>query len=131
MDDPLHQPSARQHWQRKFSLAGRGVVAGMRGQSSFAVHVPVAVAVTFCAAFLRCTYQEWAILILCIGGVIAMELMNSAIESMARAITREHNEQIGKSLDIASGAVLVTAIASAAAGLCVLVPAVMRALGGS
>jgi len=101
-------------WIRKFTNAGLGIREGMRGQSSFAVHFGVAGAVVLAAAVMQAALLEWCILLLCISGVLIAELLNSALERMAKAITGEHNEHIGAALDMASGAVL---LASAAAGI--------------
>ena len=42
-------------WYEKFRDAFRGVRSGMRGQSSFRVHIFVAIVVIVAAALLRCT----------------------------------------------------------------------------
>jgi diacylglycerol kinase len=60
---------------------------------------------------------------------LALELFNSCIESLARAIDRQRNEQLRNALDIASGAVLVGAIGSAVVGLVILLPHVVQVLG--
>ncbi len=49
-------------WYEKFRDAFRGVRTGMRGQSSFQVHLGVTVVVIIAAALLRCTLWEWCIL---------------------------------------------------------------------
>lgn len=104
------------HWIRKFSLAVAGIRHGMRGQTSFAVHMPIALAVIVLAVALRCPLWQWCALLLCIGLVLAAELANSAIEELAAGLCREHNEHVGRALDIASGAVLVASIVSAMVG---------------
>jgi diacylglycerol kinase len=52
--------------------------------------------------------------------VIAAELFNSALEALARGLCPDHNPLVGKSLDIASGAVLVLSLTAVAIGLTVL-----------
>ena len=108
------------HWKRKFQQAARGVLWGMEAQSSFLVHGLMAMAVLVLAASLNCSLSEWLLLILCIGGVVTAELFNSALEWMARGLCREENAELGRGLDIASGAVLVASIASAIIGLVIL-----------
>ena len=109
-------------WFRKFYDAGRGCLWGMQGQSSFAVHFVIAVLVIALAAWLRVERWEWVALLLCITAVLCAELFNSAIEDLARAITREQNEHLGRALDIASGAVLIAAVGSAVVGVIILGP---------
>ncbi|MGN6135129.1 MAG: diacylglycerol kinase [Aureliella sp.] len=109
------------HWIRKFHLAARGVFYGIRGQTSFAIHLPVAVAVVALAALLRCTLWQWCALVLCIGLVFAAELANSAIEELAAGLSPGHNDQVGRALDIASGAVLLACLTSATVGALIFI----------
>ncbi|MBI2477794.1 MAG: diacylglycerol kinase [Planctomycetia bacterium] len=113
----------------KFQCAFRGITVGARGQSSFLVHVVVAAIVVGVGVWLEVTATEWCLLALCIAVVLALELFNSSIESLARAIDRQHNEQLRDALDIASGAVLVGAVGSAVVGLVILLPHVAQILG--
>ena len=103
-------------WVRKFRNAGRGVLWGIEDQNSFIVHIPVAVLVVLIAAILRCELWQWCVLMLCIGIVLVAELANSAIEELARGLCHEHNAQVGRALDIASGAVLVASLIAASIG---------------
>ena len=91
-------------------------------QDSFAVHLPIAVAVLLLGAWYHVTAIEWGVLVLTIGMVLAAELMNTAIEHLSRAVTRETHPEIRDALDVASGAVLATAIAAVAVGATVFVP---------
>ncbi len=109
------------HWLRKFSNALRGIRVGMFGQSSFAIHLPAAVVVLVVGMVCNVTWPEWYVLILCITIVLAAELFNTALEKLAKAITREQHPEIRDALDIASGAVLVTAIGAAVVGVLVVV----------
>ena len=88
----------------------------MRGQSSFFVHFFVAAAVVAAAAVCEWICYEWCLLVLCIAGVMAAEMFNSALESMAKAITGENDPHLGNSLDIAAAAVLVASIGASFVG---------------
>ncbi len=103
-------------WVVKFANAFRGVKQGVLGQSSFLVHVPMALATLALAYWLQCNRIEYLVLVLCITIVLAAELMNSSIERLAKAITLEHNEQVGAALDIASASVLVASVGAAIVG---------------
>lgn len=107
-------------WRRKFACALRGLLVGIRGQNSFCVHIPAALAVLGLAGWLRLPLVEWTVLLLCIAIVFAAELFNSAIEQLARAITRKTDPEIRNALDIASGAVLATAIGAIAVAVLIL-----------
>ena len=107
---PETSPSPERSWFRKFRDAFRGVKEGVRGQSSFFVHFFVAAAVVAAGVVLHVDLLEWCLLVLCIAGVITAEMFNSALESMAKAITGQRDPQLGNSLDIGSAAVLVASV---------------------
>src|SRR6056297_3324910 len=110
---------------RKFAAAFAGIAWAFRTQNSFGIHLPAAVAVLCLAAYLRLTWNEFAILLLTIGCVLAAELLNTAIEELVKALHPRHDPRIGKALDAAAGAVLVVCIAAVAIAACVFLPAVL------
>lgn len=114
MNDDSFQ--TKRTWWGKFRNAFRGMAIGVRGENSFAVHLPVALAVVICGIVFRVSLVEWGLLILCIAAVLVAELFNTALESMAKAIDRTQNPQLGDALDISSAAVLMSAIGAAAVG---------------
>lgn len=103
-------------WKEKFGDAFRGLREGVRGGSSFAAHFVAAAAVLAAAAALGIDAVQWCLLLLCIAGVLAAEMFNSALECMARAITGQKDPHIRDALDIAGGAVLVAAFGAMAVG---------------
>jgi diacylglycerol kinase len=105
------------HWIRKFRNAFRGIWMGTQGQSSFLVHIPAAVLVPVVAYYLSCSAWQFTVLGLCIAMVLSLELVNSALEYLAKGLCQEENVDVGKALDIASGAVLVSSLAAALIGI--------------
>ena len=112
-NDPV---APERYWNRKFRDAFRGMKEGVRGQSSFFVHFFTAAAVIAAAAVLGVSLVEWCLLLLCITGVLTAEMFNSALESMAKAITGESDPHLGNSLDIGSAAVLLASIGATVVG---------------
>jgi diacylglycerol kinase len=107
-------------WARKFQLAARGVGWAFQTQVNFRVHLALAAAVVAAAAFLQCSLVERCVLVLCITTVLAAETFNTALEHLARAVTREQHEEIRHALDTAAGAVLLTALGAATVGAVIL-----------
>lgn len=116
----MQQPPKPTTWLGKFLCAFRGLRVGSVGQSSFFVHLPMACFVLAAAAQLKVTTVEWCLLVLCITIVLSAELMNAAMEKMARSITREYHPEIRDALDIAAAAVLVAAVGSVVVGTLIL-----------
>ncbi|MFZ4731361.1 MAG: diacylglycerol kinase [Pirellulales bacterium] len=120
-------------WRLKFAVAFRGLFRAVRTESSFAVHLPVAAGVILLAALLRLPPGDWAALLLAIGGVLAAEVFNSALEAFARAPGQGRHPRIRDALDMASATVLVAAGTAVTVGAVVFVPRLvdlLRAGGG-
>ena len=118
----------KKSWARKFAVALRGVAVGVRGQSSFRVHLTFVGLVICAAVLLRVALLEWCLLVVCMTLVLALELFNSALETLAQAIDRQHNPYLADGLDIASGAVLVAAVGAAITGSIIFLNRALAAL---
>jgi diacylglycerol kinase len=68
----------------------------------------------------------WAILLVCIGAVLSVELVNSAIETLADRVEPEQDPAIRDTKDIAAAAVLVTCGVAAVTGVVVLWPYIVN-----
>lgn len=65
---------------------------------------------------------EWFVIIILIGGMIALEMVNSALERVVDLATAEQHPLAKQAKDMAAGAVLVFAAASAIIGLLLFLP---------
>jgi len=119
----------RRTWQHKFTDAFRGCSRALRSQSSFAVHLPVAVAVIVAGAWFRVTAAEWCLLAVAIGGVLVAEVFNTALESLARGPGSRRHPRLRDALDMASAAVLVAAGTAVVVGVVVFAPRLLALIG--
>jgi diacylglycerol kinase len=126
---PDQFPFVKRSWRGKFHDAFRGIMVGVRGQASFFVHCVIAVAVIAAGLLLQINAVEWCLLTLCVAGVLTAEMFNSALESMAKAITGESHPHLGNSLDIGSAAVLLASIGAAVVGTIIFVHRLASLLG--
>jgi diacylglycerol kinase len=123
--------SRRRTWRDKFRDAFRGVSVGLRGQNSFTVHLLASLGVLVAGLLFRIDLWEWTLLVVCVVIVFVAELLNTSIEWIARAIRQEHDERIGKALDVASAAVLLASFGAVAVGLLIFLPHLIQLLRGS
>jgi diacylglycerol kinase len=128
MPQPL--PSSPRTWQHKFRDTVRGTLVAIRGDSSFAAHFAIALAVVGAAAVLRVSRTDWCLLVLCITLVMTAEFFNTAIEQLAKAISGEFHPHLRDGLDISGGAVLVASLGAAVVGIIVFLPYIGRFLAG-
>ena len=82
------------------------------------------------AAWLKVSRIEWAMLVLCIGFVIAAESINSAAEAMVDILSPEIRPEAKIAKDTAAGAVLIAAIAAFVVGLLILGPPLWHRFAG-
>ena len=102
---------------RGFRYAWAGIVAAVRTERNFRFHLCAGAYVLWFSRYYAFTRAEYALLALSIGGVMALELVNSAVE---RAVDKPDValwRAAGSAKDMAAGAVLVFSLAAAAVGI--------------
>jgi len=131
MSPPAEPRSWLVRFARGFVYAGRGLAFCVRTQRNVRVQLVVATAVVAAGAWLRLDRVEWAVLALTIGGVIALEAVNTAIESAVDLASPELHPLAARAKDVAAGAVLVMSLASVVVGLLMLGPKLLARLVAS
>lgn len=71
---------------------------------------------------------QWLLVLFCIGLVISLEMINSAIERYCDLVTTDFHPGIKIIKDVAAGAVLVASITSLIIGLIIFIPALVQFL---
>ncbi len=102
---------------KSFRYAVHGIWYGIDGHSNFKVQIGVAGVVIAAGFLFRITPIEWCIILICIGMVLGLEMLNSAIESLVNLVTLERQPLAGRIKDIAAGAVLFVSIISLIVGI--------------
>ncbi len=131
---PRSQSGARRfrlfgRWARSFGFAWEGVGYVTQTQPNCRVHIVAAVLVSIAAISLQVSPTELAILALTIGGVLALEAMNTAIEAAVDALGDVPSLHAKRAKDAAAGAVLVGAATSVVVGVSIFVPRIVALLG--
>jgi diacylglycerol kinase (ATP) len=96
--------------------ARAGIRLVWRREKTFRTHSLFAVAAIAVAAGLRVSPLWWALVILCIFMVVALEALNSALEYVIDRLHPEIHEEIRCAKDAAAGAVLLASLGAAAVG---------------
>ncbi|MCA6367147.1 MAG: diacylglycerol kinase family protein [Cytophagales bacterium] len=100
-----------------FKFAFQGLWLAGKEQPNLRIHLFVSFLVVSLAFYFDVTKVEWCVLLLCIGLVISLELLNSAIEGIVDLVSPEWQVKAGKIKDIAAAAVLVSVAVSVFVGL--------------
>ncbi len=107
---------------RSIVYAMSGISYAFRSQFNMRFHIFAACIVISAAIFFKVKPIEWCILLLCIGSVIAAELINTSIEVHVDMTSPDYNEKAGHAKDLAAAAVLVTCTVSVILGLIIFIP---------
>lgn len=105
-----------------FRYAFNGCVNFFSSERNGRIQLIVAVCVIICSFIARLSTMEWCIILLCIGLVISLEMINSAIEKVCDFIQPDYHHLIKTIKDIAAAAVLWISILSVIAGLLIFIP---------
>ncbi len=104
-----------------FVYAFRGVGLAAKGRN-MRVHFVAAVMVVVLGFICSITANQWMVIIICVGLVIAAEAMNTAVEQLCDLVTTDKVEPISIIKDMAAGAVLISATASALVAAVIFIP---------
>ncbi|OJU13898.1 MAG: hypothetical protein BGN88_10895, partial [Clostridiales bacterium 43-6] len=101
-----------------FKNAFKGIYVSIKSGHNLRLQFVAGAYCMMLAPFFAKSRSEWAILILTISSVLALEVVNTALERMCDIIEPSFNKIIKAAKDMAAGAVLICSVASiAVAGL--------------
>jgi diacylglycerol kinase len=106
----------------KLKIAALGIWKALASELTMKIIASCFAGVVAAGLLLRLSRPEWCAVLICCGGVVALELLNTAIERAVDLFVREHSEAAGSAKDIAAGATLAFSAAAAVVGLVVFIP---------
>jgi len=113
-----------------FKYAFTGIKTTYKKEQNIKVHTIMAILVIVFGFILKISYYEWLICLFLIGSVIALEVVNTAVEITVNLASPEIHPLAKDAKDVSSGAVLVMAITSAIIGLIIFIPKIVAFIGG-
>src|SRR5688500_4832654 len=111
---------------RSFRFAAAGIVFILRTQPNARVHVLLAAVAVSLAAWLRLSPTAWAVLLVSMALVLALEAINTAIEFVVELASPQQHELARAAKDTAAAAVLIAALMSVGVGLCLFLPPLLE-----
>ena len=113
---PAYAPIAESKFWRSFHHAFEGIMYAARTQSNMRIHLGIALLVLVALLFMRLDRYYVVAIIILIAMVLALELINTAMESLVDLLTVAHHPLAKSAKDAAAGAGLVASLASVAVG---------------
>ena len=107
---------------RGFVYAYNGIRAAIQEERNFRFHLCAAFYAFVAACWAEMPAVEVALIALCVAAVLALELVNSAIERAVDKPDTTHWWTAGAAKDMAAGAVLVMAIGTVIVAMCLFMP---------
>ncbi len=99
-----------------FVYAWQGILSAVKQERNMRFHLCVGGYVLFFSTFYPLSAVEYAVMYLCIGGVLALELVNTAVERFVDKLIQTQNNDARFIKDVAAGAVLVFCISTVFCG---------------
>ncbi len=105
-----------------FRYAFRGVAVILKSEHNARIHALATLMVTVAGCYAGLSRFEWCWIVAAIFAVWTAEAFNTAIESLTDLISPEFHPLAERTKDIASAAVLFTAMGAAIIGLMIFLP---------
>lgn len=102
--------------------AFKGAYKLLSTEHSVMIQFSLGILVTVAGFYFDISKNEWLIQTLCIGLVLSIEGLNTAVEKVADFVHPDYHEKIGFIKDIAAGAVFFAALTAIAIGMIIYVP---------
>lgn len=111
---------------KSFGYAFEGIFTCIRQERNMKIHCCAAVVVVILGLLLGLSATEWCICLVLFGLVMALELVNTAVEAVVDLVTKERKPLAKVAKDTAAGAVLIAAIMAAIAGCIIFLPKIVE-----
>src|SRR4051794_3087953 len=111
---------------KSFSYALTGIKTALWTERNMRIHLIASIFVIGCSFFFSISKLEWLFVIVAIGGILSLELINTAIERVVDMITEEYHPLAKQAKDLAAGAVFIYAVTAVVIGIFIFLPHVLR-----
>jgi undecaprenol kinase/diacylglycerol kinase (ATP) len=109
-------------FRRRLQYALQGWAYFFRKEANGQIQGVIALLVIIAGFVFGISAKEWLWILLCIGLVLGLEMVNTAIETLADRLHPEKHPEIKSVKDVAAGAVLWAAVISVIVGVIIFLP---------
>ncbi|QHS22792.1 diacylglycerol kinase family protein [Virgibacillus sp. MSP4-1] len=116
--------------KRKKGIGLKYAFIGLRrvwtSEKNFRIHIVISGLVIFFGILLNLSLSEWLWTGACIGLVLILETLNSAIEAIVDYLFPNYHDAAAKAKDISAAAVLLSALFAVFVGVLIFVPKIIN-----
>lgn len=109
-------------YKHSFKNALYGLLTAMKKERNFKIMMVVAGLVIVASFLLKISLLEFTVVIWAIFAVFAVEMINTAIESIVDLVKEEWHQKAKQAKDVAAGMVLLAVIGASVIGCLIFVP---------
>ena len=113
---------------KSFGYAFAGIFAVVTKERTLKIHCVARGGGVSAGFVFHITPVEWCICLTLFGLVMALEMVNTAVEAVVDLVTEERKPLAKLAKDAAAGAVLIAAIMAAIAGMIIFIPKLLESL---
>lgn len=121
----MYNENMRRH-RISFRYAFQGLFHAIATQPNFVIHLLISFCVVVAGLYFQISVSEWIVLILVIGLGLAIELVNTSIESAVDLVTKRWAKLAKIAKDTSSAAMLVYSISATMVGLLIFLPKIWK-----
>ncbi|WP_059171173.1 diacylglycerol kinase family protein [Bacillus sp. FJAT-27445] len=129
MGSPGKRGSIPSRLLKSFGHALAGIVSAVQTERNMQIHLISGAAAIGLSAYFSISKMEWLFILFAIGGMLSLELMNTAVERTVDLVTKDFHPVAKQAKDISAGAVFVFACVSAILGLVIFLPRIIALFG--
>lgn len=115
----------KQPLYKSFRYAFEGIFTGIKKERNMKIHCIAVIAVMIAGIVVKLSPVEWCLCLILFGLVLALELVNTAVEAVVDLVTEERKPLAKLAKDTAAGAVLIAAIMAAITGGIIFIPKIL------
>ena len=133
----LRDNNPQKKWKNReftasFEFALTGIITAFKEERNMRKHLVSAILVVLAGLIFRVSATEWLFLLMAVFLVIALEIVNSAIENVVDLASNYHFSMLAKNAkDMAAGAVLVVSCYALITGMIVFIPKIWHLIFNS
>jgi diacylglycerol kinase len=105
-----------------FRAAFRGIRVLIQEEPNAQIHLLATAFALGMGYYHHISVLEWVAVLFCIGAVLSLEAINTALENLADAVTTKPNPFIRNAKDVAAGGVLIMALVSVVIAAIIFLP---------
>ncbi|WP_185210851.1 diacylglycerol kinase [Sphingobacterium mizutaii] len=110
---------------KSFEYSIAGLAHLLKLEHNARIHVIAAIMVVVAGWLLEISSMEWVAIVICIGFVFTTETLNTSIENICDNLTTDIHPHIKIIKDLASGAVLISAVTAVVVALIIFLPKIL------